>query len=641
MALDDAIDTAKKATHCGMCKINFLDTGLCSSGEKYGFVAYWPEGRMEIIKALYDKKVKPTSKLLEIVDSCTLCGICDRQCAFITNLRPMKVQQALKDYVQNLDKNEIVDVPMDAVLQDLQEIVGEKWATNDPIIIASYKKSILTEDAQNQIYVVMPETTQEISDIVKTANKHNLPFLPRGNGTFLSVALKTLLANPVGLQKGIIIDLNRMKKISIDPTSWTATIGPGVSAYELQKAAHKHKMRILVGEAEANICVNVKSFGIISTWGNTYGWGADNFTDVELVDDKGVILHQSDKTIENLYATDHGMTSLSLIPSHIVTEMTIKLHPIFDDEHAVFVPFEKLGDAVDFAKNLAQRNKTISLAILSSKYFSDFICPTNEIANDFEYIIRKYLHLNYIVDIICDTHDKEYIEKHAEVTIPPEMMKTLILGSPTLATLKDSDLLKMIAEEKNPVKTVFAGPMKEHITKALQPSPEQIAKVFDPELFEYFRKLYARPELTDSIWLHSFRILPSRMLRQRMFMVRGGYLRADKDLILKSHDLLKEVGENNKLENALGFISFIDQGKIAFLEYDYYYDHNNPDEHQRLNQAIVESLTKQLTLSDYLPIEYVFHKGLHRKEHVFYPLPKGLTQEELTLFGEMVQQIVG
>jgi len=109
MTLKEALPIAEKATHCGMCKIDFLGTGLCPSGKKYGFVAYWPEGRIEILKALSYKQVKPTKRLLDIVNSCTMCGICDRQCTFITNLRPMMIQEALKDYVDSLlQKNDKV-----------------------------------------------------------------------------------------------------------------------------------------------------------------------------------------------------------------------------------------------------------------------------------------------------------------------------------------------------------------------------------------------------------------------------------------------------------------------------------------------------------------------------------------------------
>jgi hypothetical protein len=641
MTEDMVMQTAKTETHCAMCRLDFLGTGVCPSGKKHGFVAYWPQGRIEIYRALKAGTLTPTQRLIDIADTCTLCGACDKQCSFITNRRPMLVQKALKEYVKRLEKHTIQKTSSDPVLKELQHIVGEQWATNDPVVLTAYNKTILTPTPSTHTYVVMPKTTKEVSDIIKVANANNLPYLPRGNGTFLSVALQTLLAGPIGISQGIILDLSRMNTITLNKDSTTATIQAGVTAFDLQKTAASQNKRILVGEAEAYLCANILSFGIISTWGNTYGWGADNYTDVELIDEKGNILHLTGDTLKNPYATNHGPTSLTLHPSNIVTSMTIKLHPKSTDEHAMLLPFDSLEDAVDFSLDLARKNIGLSLAILSSKYFSDFICPTNQIAHDFEYVIQKYFHINYLVDIICDSTDKRYIEKNADVIIDEPMMKILALSTPKLASMKDNVLLQKIAQEDNPLKALFQGPMKRMLTEALDPSAEQIGAAFDKDLKDFFTKLYKKPEMTNPIWLHEFRILPSRMLRQRMFMVRGGWMTAQKNVILKAYETLKEVGDKYHKEHALGFISFLDSGKIAFLEYDYYYDHTKPEEHQNLNPAIVESLTKELTIDGYLPIEFSFHKGLYRKEQVFYPFPKGLSTEELQQFGHMVQQIVG
>jgi hypothetical protein len=639
--LEDAVKIAEKGTHCGMCKIDFLGSGLCPSGKKYGFVAYWPEGRMELVKALHSKKIKPTKALIEIANSCTLCGICEKQCNFTTHLRPEKVSKALKEYVNKLDKNEFIEITEDETLKNLRKIVGKDWATNDPIIITSYFNTIITEDSGLNFYVVMPENTEQVAEIVKYANENNIPFLPRGNGTLLSMFIQTLLAKAVSLEKGIIMDIRRMNKLEIDVDNKTAKIGAGITAFELQKEAYKHGLRALVAEAEAHVCVNIASVGIISTWGNNYGWGSDNFVDSTLVDSKGNIIHSSDKEITNPYSTNNDFTNLTLTPDKIITEATVKLHPIFKKEEALFIPFEKLEDALDLALDLARRKIGLSLAILSSKYLAEFICPTNEIAEDFDNIFKKSLKLNYVVDIVCDEYDKKIIENITDVIIDEKMLKTLILGSPNLASLKNSEFFKILSEEKDPLDSLFNGPMKEHLEKGLDPSPKQIAKVFDDDLQDFFEKIYSKPEMTDVVWLHAFRILPSRLMRQKMFMLRGGYIVSDKEKILNLNKMLNEIGDKYNLKNALGFISFIEDGKFAFLEYDYYFDHLDMDSHNRLNNAIVESLQKQLKIKGLLPIEYVFHKGLHRKEHLFYPMPDGLSDDKLKILGEMVQTLVG
>lgn len=624
-----------------MCKVDFLGTGLCPSGEEHGFAAYWPEGKMEILKALHDGRLRPTEKLVEIAESCTLCGICDRQCHFITHLRPQKVCEAIKEHVDHLDKKEIETVPEDDTLRELRALVGERWATNDPAIIISYAKTVITEDAGTQFYVVMPQTTEEIAAVITYASTHNIPCMPRGNGTLLSLFADTLLAKAISLEKGVILDLRRMKKLTIDAKNQTATVGAGISSFELQKEAHAHGMRALVAEASAHVCPNIATFGIISPWGNNWGGGPENYIDLTLADSHGTIMHQSDQDIANPYTTNNRFTNLTLTPSKIITEATVKLHPMFKDEEALFVPFERLEDALDFSLLLATRKIGLSLTLFSSKYLAEFICPTNEIAEDVDFIMKNHLKLHYVVDVIVDTYSKKIVEELADLVIDESMMKTLILGSPKLASLKDSQLLKTLSQEENPLKAIIAGPMKKILEEGLDPSPKQMAKAFDRDLQPFFEKLYAKPEMTDVVWLHDYRILPSRLMRQKMFLLRGGYLVADKQKILDLSNMLDETATKYHLQHALGFIVFINHGRFAFLEYDYYFDHLDPDARNRLNQSVGETLQRELRMKGLLPVEYVVHKGMFRKEQLLYPMPQGLSDEELQVLGEMIRTVVG
>ena len=640
--LNDAVKIAMKGTHCGMCRIDFLGTGLCPSGKKHGFLAYWPQGRMELVKHLNDGRVKPTKTLLDIAQSCPLCGICDKQCNFATQLRPEKVARALKDYVESLDKDTLKETPEDAIVKGLREIVGEKWATNDPVIISSYIRSIIPPDADLNFYVVMPETTQQVSRIIQFANSHNIPFLPRSGGTALSVATPTVLSNATSLEHGIIIDLLRLNTLTIHPDNSTATVGAGITSFELQTHAYKHKLRANVAEAGAHVCANIATTGIVTTWGNAYGCFADNFIDLTLVDNDGEIKHHHDLEISNPYATEPGFTNISLSPSYTITEATVKLYPVFDDEDAVFVPFDNLEDALDMVMTLGKRGVGLSVAVLSYKYLAEFICPTPQIAKDFEDICKNYLKLRYVVDVICNKDDKKIIEEMAEYTIDHSMLKTLILGSPKLASLKDSEVMKILSEEDDPLKAVFAGPMKVHFERGLDASPQQLANVYDKDLREFFVKVYSKPEMTDVGWLHAFRILPSRLMRQRMTMGPGGAIWAgDKNHVMKWVRMFAEVGDKYNLEHALGFISPLDNGKFIYIEYDYFYDHNNPEVAARISKTLLETTEKSLVIGGvFTLINYLF-KGIYRKEHVLYPIMKGLTQEEKTMFRDVLHSVLG
>ena len=639
---DAAVAIATKGTHCGMCRIDFLGTGLCPSGKKHGYLAYWPQGRMELIKHLADGTIQPTEALIEIAESCSLCGLCDKQCNFATQLRPEKVAQAIKDYVATLDTKDFLKIPKDAIVTGLQKIVGEKWATNDPVIIASYVRSIIAPNVPLDFYVVMPETTEQVSQIVQFANTNNLPFLPRSGGTALSVASPTVLANATNLEHGIIIDLLRMKKLEIHTESSTAVVGAGVTSFELQKEAYKHHLRANVAEAGAHVCANIATTGIVTTWGNSYGCFADNFIDLQLVDNDGVIKTHHDLEISNPYAVDNGFANISLSPPYILTETTVKLYPIFDDEEAVMVPFDNVEDALDAVIELGRRGVGLSLAVLSYKYLAEFICPTRQIAIDFEDVCKNYLKLRYVLDVVCKKEDKQIVEDLLGYTIDESMLRTLILGSPKLASLKNSEFMKILSEETDPLRAIFAGPMKKHLEQGLEATPANIAKVYDEDLQDFFKKIYAKPEFTDVVWLHAFRILPSRLMRQRMAMGPGGAIWAgDKAHILKWIKMFSDVGDKHRLEHALGFISPLDNGKFIYIEYDYFYDHNNPEAAGRISKTLLETTEQSLVLGGiFTLINYLF-KGIYRKEHVLYPLPKGLTVEEDTMFKDVLHSLLG
>jgi len=319
----------------------------------------------------------------------------------------------------------------------------------------------------------------------------------------------------------------------------------------------------------------------------------------------------------------------------------MKLHTKIEDEESFLVPFENLKDALDLALKLAKQSVGYSLAVLSRKYIAEFICPTPQVAKDFEYIAEKFMRLNYAVDIISNNRDKKYIEEMVDCIIDQPMMKTLMLGSPKLVSLKDSEFLKILSEEENPLKALFAGPMKKHLEEGLDASPEQISKVYDEDLQDFFKNVYSRPEMTDLVWLHSFRIFPSRLMRQRQFIPRGGIIWTAYNNIVDFVKMLGDLGDKYNLENALGYIAFWDMGTWAQLEYDYFYDHNDPDAIKRTNKAILESLEKTLMFNGIFSDLHFYFKGLFRKEHVLYPIPKAITKEEQILFKELIESVLG
>ena len=100
------------------------------------------------------------------------------------------------------------------------------------------------------------------------------------------------------------------------------------------------------------------------------------------------------------------------------------------------------------------------------------------------------------------------------------------------------------------------------------------------------------------------------------------YLPIDTSLIAEIQGGLKDIAEKHHLKSEFGFITPIDNGKRCVWEYDYYFDHNDPDEISRIQLATYEA---GALLDEYSEktgtirqVRYVVNQGCCRKENLLY-----------------------
>lgn len=77
--------------------------------------------------------------------------------------------------------------------------------------------------------VIQPVTNEEVQNVVKYANDHNIALTPRGNSTGLMGANLTI-------DGGISLDMVKMNKIlEYDPNSLTMTVQAGIRLKDMQE----------------------------------------------------------------------------------------------------------------------------------------------------------------------------------------------------------------------------------------------------------------------------------------------------------------------------------------------------------------------------------------------------------------------
>ncbi|ACM19327.1 iron-sulfur cluster-binding FAD-binding oxidoreductase [Geotalea daltonii FRC-32] len=609
--MDNARDIAANCRQYAMCKIDFLGTGVCASGFERHYVTFYPQGRMLLYAALADGKIPVTEKCVQAADSCNLCGKCDYQCYFVTEMRPTKVMRALKTLVEKhvAAGNPILKEKETFLLREMQEIVGHNWATGDRGVAVTYSTDPCPmAKPQMPDYVVMPETREEIACLITLFNGNGIPWVARGNGT-------NILGLALG--KGVVIDLSRMKGIVFDEKRWLARIEPGVTAFDLQREASRRGYRVHVAEPAAAVCGSTSCSGLFSLFSATYGTAADNYVDAEFVGSDGSLFSLNDKAAPNLYAFDR----VEQKAPGICTALSIKLHPKTADETGILVPFATMEQAIGFSRECATRRIGLAMGILDLEYVSAFISPTRELAVKVKEIFADKLGMACMVLVIGDKYSMAAIGEMGLPLFDQRLVTALTLGLPSLASARWLDLIAEFTEDE-PFSYLKIRGFTELAEAALAPSPGQLVQDLDPELRPFFEELYSRPELTDLVWLNMFRITSSRIGRDRHFFPIVIYLPLEPQLISEMVTALKEIADSHQLKNSLGFITPVDNGKRCVMEYDYYADQTSADEIHRAKEAIMAAgamiENSALQTGTITPLRYILYQGYCRKENLLY-----------------------
>ena len=609
--MDDVLTTAKSCRHYAMCKIDFLNSGVCPSGPERGYDSFYPQGRMALYAALAEGRTPVTRGVIEVAESCDLCGKCDLQCYFVTEMRPTRVMAALKDFVaRHIRSGGTVERPVeDALLKEIRSIVGDEWAENDLGIAAAYSRDPgpLTQP-RTPAYVVLPGTRGEVSALLRLFLKKGIPWAVRGNGS-QNMGLV--------LSEGAVIDLCRMKDIVFDEKNWTVRVGAGVSAFEAQREAVRRGYRVNVAEPAALVCANVVCSGIFSTFMPSYGVAADNFVDADFVARDGSIFSLSDKAAPNLFAfrqTDQESPG-------ICTSLSLKLRPTTPDERGILVPFDSREKALRFVKECAVRRIGLALTVLGPEYASVFLAPTKRLAAEIKDVFTEKLGIPYLVLVIGDAYALRSVAEMGTPAFDQRLFRAIALGLPSLRSAPWLELLDRISADE-PYSYLKIKGFAEMAEVALEPSPRQLCRDVDPDLRPFFESLFARPEMTDLVWLNMFRILSARMGREKQFSVNIVFLPLEEKLIGEIIGEFKRVAERHRLKNDLGFITPIDQGKRCVLEYDYFFDQNDPDEIARAQHAaqdagtVIEAYAAKLGTIRW--IRHVVNQGMSRSENLLY-----------------------
>ena len=206
------------------------------------------------------------------------------------------------------------------LIKRLQAVVGKQYVLNkdSDLITFEYDGSV---DRSQPTVVVLPKSTNEISELMKIASTAEIAIVARGAGTGLS-------GGAIAEQGGILLSLTRMNQIlEIDPENQIAVVEPGVVNLELTQAVSKFDLYYAPDPSSQQACTIGGNIAENSGGPHclAYGVTTNHVLGIEVVDADGEISWYGGRTREHPGYDLRGIMIGSEGTLSIVTKAILRL----------------------------------------------------------------------------------------------------------------------------------------------------------------------------------------------------------------------------------------------------------------------------------------------------------------------------
>ncbi|MFA4839873.1 MAG: FAD-linked oxidase C-terminal domain-containing protein [Candidatus Neomarinimicrobiota bacterium] len=250
-----------------------------------------------------------------------------------------------------------------SIVDELKSIVGAKFVIfGEPEKMEPYSHDEIAEKhyAHMPEAVVKPRTAEEISQIMKLANRENVPVTPRGAGSGLS-------GGAVPLHGGISLSLERMNEIlEIDKENLVVVVEPGVVTNEINEKLKAdglffagYPMSVESCFVGGNVAENAGGGRAVK-----YGVTGRYIIGLEVVTPEGDIIHLGGKLSKNVVGYDFIKLMVGSEGTlGIFTRIYIKLLPLPTEKIDLLVMFKDVESAIRIVPTIMTMGHIIPTSI--------------------------------------------------------------------------------------------------------------------------------------------------------------------------------------------------------------------------------------------------------------------------------------
>jgi len=233
----------------------------------------------------------------------------------------------------------------DKIVSDLSAILAADSVIADPDGLSVYEADGLSAYRQRPLVVVLPKTTQEISNVLSYCHGSGIKVVPRGAGTGVS-------GGALPLADGVLLGLGKLNRIrDIDLANRCVVAEPGVTNQAITRAVEKEGFYYAPDPSSQLACsiggnVAENSGGIHCL---KYGVTTNNLLGLEIVLMDGQILRLGGRHMDAPGYDFLGLLTGSEGLLGVITEVTVRVLPKPETARAMLLgfPSHKLaGDCV-------------------------------------------------------------------------------------------------------------------------------------------------------------------------------------------------------------------------------------------------------------------------------------------------------
>lgn len=237
---------------------------------------------------------------------------------------------------------------MSQLARDLSAIVGADAVITDPTELTTYDCDAYTIEKSLPTAVVLPQTTEQVVEVVRYANRVGLPLVPRGAGTGLS-------GGALAVKGGIVLATTRMNRIVwVDTRNRRIRAQAGAVNIQLTKAVQSAGLHFAPDPSSQGACTIGGNVAENSGGPHTlkYGVTVNHVTGLQVVLPDGELLELGGVEDEPFGYDWVGLLTGSEGTLAIVTEVTARLTPLPQGVRTLLAVFETLEDATQTVSDI-------------------------------------------------------------------------------------------------------------------------------------------------------------------------------------------------------------------------------------------------------------------------------------------------